>query len=123
MTRKFELEVRDCDWSEGRLASLAGVALSKLILYETWGVTGADVAAFAEGMRQLQEQQEGGMTRDFELAVRDCDWSEGQLGSLAGVALSKLSLYDTKGVTSADVAAFAERARQLQEQEEGAMTG
>jgi hypothetical protein len=40
--------------------------------------------------------------------VYECDWSKGQLGSLAGVALGKLTLYGTKGVTSADVAAFAE---------------
>eukprot|EP01046_Picozoa_sp_COSAG06_P008732 COSAG06_NODE_445_length_15690_cov_28.448849_1_plen_1513_part_00 len=122
MTRDFELTVYNCDWSERQLASLAGVALSKLSLEGTKGVTSADVAAFAEGARQLQEQEEGGMTRDFELMVRNCDWSDGQLASLAGVALSKLSLEGTKGVTSADVAAFAEGARQLQEQEEGGMT-
>eukprot|EP01046_Picozoa_sp_COSAG06_P019689 COSAG06_NODE_1412_length_9542_cov_6.906703_3_plen_1539_part_01 len=122
MTRDFELKVINCDWSDGQLVSLAGVALSKLTLSMTEGVTSADVAAFAKGVQQLQEQEEGGMTRDFELTVINCDWSNGQLVSLAGVALSKLTLDDTKGVTSADVAAFAEGARKLQEQEEGGMT-
>eukprot|EP01046_Picozoa_sp_COSAG06_P063923 COSAG06_NODE_15051_length_1101_cov_1.176647_1_plen_86_part_10 len=51
-------------------------------------VTADGVREFAE--RALQLQAEGGMTRDFELEVRFCDWSEGQLASLAGVALSKL---------------------------------
>jgi hypothetical protein len=120
MTRDFELTVRFCDWSDGQLGSLAGVALSTLTLLSTKGVTSADVAAFTDGARQLQQQEEGGMTRDFELVVGDCDWSDGQLGLLAGVALSKLTLGRTKGMTSADVAAFADGARQLQE--EGGMT-
>ena len=54
-------------------------------------VTADGLHKFAERARQLQEQ-EGGMTRDFELEVGTCDWSEGQLASLVGVALSKLSL-------------------------------
>eukprot|EP01046_Picozoa_sp_COSAG06_P009750 COSAG06_NODE_515_length_14818_cov_1329.391263_9_plen_549_part_00 len=118
MTRDLELEVGHCDLSDGQLGQLAGLALSKLTLVCTSRVSGADVAAFAARARELQER--GMMTRDLELVVKGCNWSDGQLGQLAGLALSKLTLFGTKGVSSADVAAFAERARELQER--GMMT-
>eukprot|EP01046_Picozoa_sp_COSAG06_P040055 COSAG06_NODE_4806_length_3937_cov_3.154647_3_plen_381_part_00 len=114
----------DCGTDEELMGAIESVeeaaTLKRVEIPQFVKITADGVRKFAERARQLQE--EGGMTRDFELHVESCEWGDGQLGSLAGVALSKLTLKRTKGVKSADVAAFAERARQLQEQEEGRMT-
>eukprot|EP01049_Picozoa_sp_SAG25_P026228 SAG25_NODE_12934_length_273_cov_1.097701_1_plen_91_part_11 len=90
MTHALELNVEGCDWSGGQLASLAGLSVSKLRLISVQGVKSADVAAFAEGARELQAQ--GTMTHALELNVEGCDWSGGELASLAGLSVSKLRL-------------------------------
>ena len=101
-----------CTTDEELVCAIEGAenaATLKTVMIYGSAVTTDGVRKFAEGERELQGQE--AMTRDFELKVSQCDWSEVQLVSLAGLALSKLTLDETKGVTSADVAAFAERAR------------
>eukprot|EP01046_Picozoa_sp_COSAG06_P061161 COSAG06_NODE_13300_length_1271_cov_1.030717_2_plen_177_part_01 len=74
-----------CKTDEQLMGAIEGAedaaTLKKVMIVSTCLITADGCRKFAERARQLQE--EGGMTRKFELEVRDCDWSEGRLASLA----------------------------------------
>lgn len=89
--------------------------IRRLILNSSSRVSTAGLTRFATEVRHLQEI--GVWHHRLEIIAEGCGpWTDGELGALRGVALSKLDISGMRRIAAADVACLAAGIRSLQHQ-------